>query len=480
MERGVEPGTRIASVVPNRIEQVDLLFAAALSGAVLVPLSPFLRGTFLRHQLANADPEFLVGDASGLAACLPYVSELGVRAVVDLDGSDDDAISYGELLDGAPLPRAHAAAATDTITLLFTSGTTGASKACVCSNAYYVNTGLAVAHAWQVGPEDVYFTALPLHHGAGQVSALMTALVRGASFCAPETFRASTFIEQARACGATLCSGVGAMARALLARPPEAGDRDHRLRLVLMSPLDVPAQRAFAERFSVPFSTQAYGQSECICVTVTPCEEFGRPSRTVGRPSPLFEVAIHDAHGQSLPVGTTGEIVVRPRRPGAMFDGYWRRPDATLTAFRGLWHHTGDVGYLDHDGHLTFLDRGKDAMRRRGENVSSAELEASVREHPKIEDVAAHAVPASMTEDDIKVCLVLAAGETVTPDELFAFFGEALPYFAIPRYVEVLDALPREGTSMRVRKLELRERGVTPATWDFEALGLTLARELRR
>jgi crotonobetaine/carnitine-CoA ligase len=230
----------------------------------------------------------------------------------------------------------------------------------------------------------------------------------------------------------------------------------------------------------VPLSPQAYGQTECICVTVTPGDQFGPPSRTVGPPSPLFEVAIHDAEGQVVPVGVAGEIVVRPRRPGVMFDGYWRRPEATVAAFRGLWHHTGDVGLLDAAGHLTFLDRGRDAMRRRGENVSSAELEAAVGEHPKIVDVAAHAVPASMTEDDIKVCLVLAEGEEVAPDELFAFFGAALPYFAIPRYVEVLDALPRETTSMRVRKLELRERGVTPATWDLEALGYAVPREQRR
>jgi crotonobetaine/carnitine-CoA ligase len=308
----------------------------------------------------------------------------------------------------------------------------------------------------------------------------MTALVGGASFCAPEAFRASMFLAQARACGATLSSGVGAMARALLARPPASDDREHRLRLVLMSPLDLASQQAFTTRFGVPLSPQAYGQTECIAVTVTPAEQFGAPSRTVGPPSALFEVAIHDADGHAMRTGASGEIVVRPRRPGVMFDGYWRRPEATLDAFRGLWHHTGDVGFLDADGHLTFLDRGKDAMRRRGENVSSAELEAAVREHPKVADVAAHAVPATMTEDDIKVCLVLAEGATVTPDELFHFFRQALPYFAIPRYVEVLDTLPRERTSSRVRKVELRERGITESTWDLDQLGLIISREDRR
>jgi crotonobetaine/carnitine-CoA ligase len=345
---GVERGARVATILPNRLEQVELLFAAAVSGAVLVPVSPYLRGAFLHHHLVDSDPLVVIGDAAGLTASQPYLADLpGLQAIVAVENPCETvaAVPYAQLRAaawsrGAVLPQP-----ADTVALLFTSGTTGESKACVCSNAYYINTGLTVAEAWAVGADDVYFTALPLHHGAGQVAALMTALVRGASFCAPEAFRASMFIAQARACGATLSSGVGAMARALLARPPASDDRGHRLRLVLMSPLDVASQEAFTTRFGVPLSPQAYGQTECIGVTITPAEQFGRPSRTVGPPSPLFEVAIHDADGHAVPTGASGEIVVRPRRPGVMFDGYWRRPEATLDAFRGLWHHTGDVGF---------------------------------------------------------------------------------------------------------------------------------------
>jgi carnitine-CoA ligase len=483
VELGAGPGDRVLTILPNRLEQLELLFAAACSGTVLVPLSPFLRGAFLRHQVRDADPQIVVADADGLSAATPHLDGLdGLKAVVAVDGHGPGEVrQLHELRDSDPgRALAHAPRPGDPIAVLYTSGTTGSSKGCVCSNAYYVNTGLAVAEAWQLSARDVYFTALPLHHGAGQVSALMSALVAGASFAAPDGFHASSFIPRARAVGATVCSGVGAMARALLATPASPADRDHQLRLVLMSPLDVAAQERFTERFGVPISPQAYGQSECICVTVTPAAEFGPPSRTVGPPSPLFDVAIHDGDGHAVAAGVAGEIVVRPRAPGVMFDGYWRRPEDTLDAFRGLWHHTGDVGSLGEDGRLTFLDRAKDAMRRRGENVSSAELEAAIREHPKIEDVAAHAVPASMTEDDIKVCVVLVSGRSTTPEELFAFFADSLPYYAIPRYVEVLPALPRETTSMRVRKVQLRERGVTERTWDLEALGLTVLPADRR
>jgi carnitine-CoA ligase len=165
--------------------------------------------------------------------------------------------------------------------------------------------------------------------------------------------------------------------------------------------------------------------------------------------------------------------------PNAVYQGYWRKPEETLKAWRNLWHHTGDYGRADADGYLTFVDRKKDALRRRGENVSSLELEAAIGTHPKIAEVAVHAVPSPLTEDDIKACLVLAPGEQVTPEELFAFFKERVPYFAVPRYIEVVPQLPRNAT-MRVMKHLLRDRGVTAETWDLEALGFTVQRGERR
>jgi crotonobetaine/carnitine-CoA ligase len=190
-------------------------------------------------------------------------------------------------------------------------------------------------------------------------------------------------------------------------------------------------------------------------------------------------VRIVDDDDVEVARGDVGEIVVRPLEPDCMFSGYWGRPTETLDTFRNLWHHTGDFGRMDDDGFVSFVDRKKDALRRRGENVSSMELEAAIVRHPKVAEVAVHAVPSAATEDDIKACVVLAPEAETTPQELFGFFEANLPYFAVPRYVEVIPALPKNAVG-RVLKHELRAAGVTEGTWDLEALGLVVSREARR
>jgi crotonobetaine/carnitine-CoA ligase len=162
-----------------------------------------------------------------------------------------------------------------------------------------------------------------------------------------------------------------------------------------------------------------------------------------------------------------------------MFDGYYERPEATLKAYAGLWYHTGDYGRRLDSGAYAFVDRKKDSLRRRGENVSSLELEAGINAHPAVVESAVHALPSPLGEDDIKACLVVAEGAEVTPEELFAFFKDHLPYYAIPRYVEVIPALPRNAVG-RVMKHKLREAGNGASTWDLDALGLVVGREDRR
>jgi carnitine-CoA ligase len=187
-----------------------------------------------------------------------------------------------------------------------------------------------------------------------------------------------------------------------------------------------------------------------------------------------MEVALLDGEGRRVADGEVGEICLRPKEPFAMFDGYFERPEATLESFEGLWYHTGDFGKALPSGAYTFVDRKKDSLRRRGENISSLELEAGIDRHPQVVESAVHALPSELGEDDVKVCLVLADGARLDPEELFAFFRQNLPYFAIPRYVDVIDALPRNGIG-RVMKHKLREHGNTRSTIDFEALGLTAA-----
>lgn len=266
------------------------------------------------------------------------------------------------------------------------------------------------------------------------------------------------------------------MGMALLAQSESDLDRKHDLRVAFMIPFAPADEARFTERFGVRVQSNMFGQTETGAISFTPLSEKGKPG-TIGRPAPQYEVRVVDDEDNDVPVGTPGEVIVRSRIPDVMYTGYWNKPDETAAAMRGGWHHTGDLARVDDEGYLTFVDRKKDAVRRRGENVSSVQLEQAIAAHPMIAEAAIVAVPSAMTEDDIKACIVLS--EDVTPKELFEFFKEKLPYFAIPRYVEVVEELPKTAT-MRVQKHLLRSAGVTPATWDFESLGLTVARDERR
>jgi crotonobetaine/carnitine-CoA ligase len=477
---GAQPGSRVAAIMADRIEIAELLFACARIGAVFAPINPYLKGSFLAYQLSEIEPAVLVVDAEGFAAraglsgagpapnTMFHVGDLeqagGVAqplATAYREPDEAEVVSEG----GAPT------------LLLYTSGTTGAPKGCLLSQAYLLKVGAVMADHWRMTPEDKVVTAFPLFHGAGLVGTIMSSLVAGASYRMVGAFHASRFMAEAAETGATIAIGPAAVGHALLAQPPRNSDRANRLRLACWTPFSPAAQRAFAERFGPDVWVENYGQTECMLITMS---RLGGPRRpdSCGRPSPLVEVAILDDDGRSVPPGSSGEIAIRPATPGAIFQGYWRKPEATLAAWRNLWHLTGDYGVLDADGFLHFLDRKKDAIRRRGENVSCAELEDAILAYPKIRSAAVHAIPSSMGEDDIKACLILGDDQTATPEELFDFFRSNLPYFAIPRYVEVMTAFPMTG-SMKVRKEALRERG-TGSAWDFDALGLRVAREERR
>src|SRR5581483_7856163 len=486
---GVAAGDRVALVTANRIEMVELFFACARLGAVQVPVNTFLKGEFLRYQLDDCGAETVVVDGPGLRAVAPLLDRLGsVRRIVALAEAGGGAgagpppvpvVPYADLAgrpgDGATLAVPGAG---DVASIIYTSGTTGLPKGCLISQGYFVHIGDAWRSVCDLAPDDVVFTAFPLFHLSGQALALMACLTGGLTLVIEPAFSASSFMPRARDVGATVTMGVGAMALAVLATPPSPADRDHRIRYSMWIPLPPALQLQMEERFGAPVNAEGYGQTECAPVTFS--RLAGRRRReTAGLPAPWLDVRIVDDDDVEVPRGEIGEIVVRPLEPDSMFSGYWGRPEETLETFRNLWHHTGDYGRMDDEGFVSFVDRKNDALRRRGENVSSMELEQAIATHPKVAEVAVHAVPSAATEDDIKACLVLAQGQETTAEELFGWFEARLPYFAVPRYVELLPALPKNAIG-RVLKHELRAAGVTAATWDLEALGLTVDRGARR
>jgi crotonobetaine/carnitine-CoA ligase len=282
-----------------------------------------------------------------------------------------------------------------------------------------------------------------------------------------------------RETGATTAMGMGAMGMAVMAQPPHELDAVHKLRHITFMPSNEAFVKAFAARFGIEPYAEVFGQSECWPALLGDPREPRRPG-SMGKLTPGLQVKLVDSDDVEVPVGEPGEIVIRSEEPYRLFSGYWNDAGATVEAFRNLWHHTGDSGRVDADGYFWFVDRKKDSLRRRGENVSSLELEAALLKHPVLAAAAVHAVPSAMSEDDIKVCLVLKPDAAAPePGQLFEFFRSNLPYYAIPRYVEFLDALPAN-VNGRVQKFKLRERGVTQQTIDFDALGLVVPRADRR
>jgi carnitine-CoA ligase len=481
---GITHGDRIAYLVPNRQEFLELFFACAKLGGVNVTLNYWLRGEFLRHQLCESGASMLIADAPGHRAATPWLAGTDITTVVLLDASDEKAVAemtetiqFDDLrIDTAP-PAAKVSGA-DPLAMIYTSGTTGLSKGCVLPNGYYIAAGRVLGQAW-CRPHERIITACPLFHATGQTICLMMALMCEGSVCFEPSFSASAFIRRAAEEHATFAFGVGPMGMAILAQPPAPSDTEHSLRLGVFPPMPAAAQIEFEERFATPVICEAYGQTECQPITISGLSG-PRKRSTSGRAAAHLEVKIVDDADRELPVGEVGELVLRPRQPNSMFSGYWSRPDATVEASRNLWHHTGDSGYFDAEGFFTFADRKTDSLRRHGENISSVELEFVIAQHDKVARCAVVAVPSPLGDDDIKACIVCEQGQKLTPEELFDHCKAGLPYYAIPRYIEIRDSLPVTNATERVQKHLLRAEGITPTTWDYQALGFTVPKDQRR
>ena len=359
VEAGIAAGDRVAFLVPNRMERIDLFFACARLGAVQVPLNTFLKGEFLRYQLADCGAAAAVVDGPGLMAVAPLLPSLPAlqRLIVLYDDAGEgpvpnvpatvEVIRFADLDRPAPadadLPRP---TPDDLAAIVYTSGTTGPSKGCRSTRATTSTSAAAWQAALELRADDVYFTAFPLFHLSGQALALMATLHRGATLVLEPAFSATTFMARAGAVGATVVMGVGAMAQAILATPPADSDRTHSVRLCSWIPLPEAKQLEFEERFATAVSAEGYGQTECAPVTFSPASGARRRT-TAGRPAPWLDVRIVDDDDVAVPAGDVGEIVVRPLEPDSLFQGYWGRAAETVFTFRNLWHHTGDYGRMD-------------------------------------------------------------------------------------------------------------------------------------
>jgi len=473
---GIEKGDRVGLLLPNCAEFVPAWFGISKLGAVEVPINHDLKGQLLSYVLQNSGCKALVCHArflADLAAVLPENPFIETVVVVATTAADAQAagirvsclLTYGELADQRDLPVEDRVQHTDNIAILYTSGTTGPSKGVMSSHHQFYVWAEAIAANMGLTPEDTYYHCLPLFYGDAQFMATYFALVFGSTVTIYERFSASRYWSQIRDCKATTTNLLGAMAHILWKQPPSPDDRDNTIRVCNSIPM-VPFKQDFEERFSLGLVT-GYGQTETSLVTYDTVEESR--AGACGRPGPAHEVAVVDEYDWPVPPRTVGEIVVRPREPWSIFSGYYNMPDKTAAAWRNLWFHTGDAGYLDEDGWLYFVERLKDSIRRRGQNISAYEVESVINEHPAVLECAAVAVPSELSEDEVKVVVVLRDAATLTPVELIRFCEERMAPFMIPRYVEFKRELLPRTPSEKVAKEDLRKEGVTSVTWDREA-----------
>jgi crotonobetaine/carnitine-CoA ligase len=363
-------------------------------------------------------------------------------------------------LAAAPEPELPALTGGDISCILYTSGTTGPSKGVVLPHSANVHIARSAIAFMDWGPQDTMYTAFPLFHVNAKFTSVLAAMISGARLVIDERFSASRFWDRMREEGVTGFNAMGSMMAMIFNQPERADDRDHPVNRTYCAATPAAVWRPFEERFGVRV-LEHYGMTEIGIAT------YNREGRvgSCGRPAPWFDVRLADDEDRDAAPGEGGELQVRPRLPGIVLQEYWQRPDATAEALRNLWFHTGDRMRADEDGYLYFVDRTKDCIRRRGENISSWELETVVAGFEDVLEAAAYGVPSELGEDEVMVAVVLRPGATLDVDALYAFCEERVARFAVPRYVRVVDELPKT-PSQRVQKFALREAGVTGDTYD--------------
>ena len=470
---GVGRGDRVAALCGNRIELMDLILGCGWLGATVVPLNTALHGTSLRQVLDAVATPFVLAEPH-LAGQLAEAAPPGARTVwltgesADARTPDTGTPDTGTLdIVRAPRPDGHAprpaapVTGGDTLAILFTSGTTGVPLGVCCPHEQFARWGINVGRTMRIGQDDVLYSCLPLFH-TNAFNAFAQAIVAGATYVLGPRFSASAFTSRLAEAGATVTYLLGAMAGILLSRPPDAADRAHHCRLALAPATPALHQAAFRERFGMVL-VDGYGSTETnLVIGASPGEQ--RPGY-LGRVIDGFEAAVLGDDGGSVPDGTPGELVVRSQHRNAFASGYWDMPARAAEAWRGGWFHTGDRVVLEPSGWFKFVDRIKDVIRRRGENISSLQVEEVLCAHPDVAAAAAFAVPAEFAEDEVMVAVAPRPGRAIDPASLVRHCERELPYFAVPRYVDLVDQLPVTETG-KVAKAVLRARGITPTTWD--------------
>jgi crotonobetaine/carnitine-CoA ligase len=489
-EAGAAAGDRVLVMAANSSQFLRTWLGTGIGGTVEVPINTAYEGGFLEHQMVTASPRWAVIDdvhaAKFVAVGEParvierfWVIDTGSleQAVQTLAEAGWAAGPWDDLAQGArpgatfETPPAHSLAS-----IFFTSGTTGPSKGVAMPHAQMYFFGDEVVSLQRVTPEDVYLTCTPLFHGNAQFMAAYPALIAGARLVCRPKFSASRWVDHLRQSGVTVTNLIGVMMDFVWKQPSRPDDADNPLRSVFAAPTATSILDGFKARFGIDAFVEVFGLTETSAPIMSPYGE-DRPAGAAGlQAAEWFDIRLVDpVTDREVPVGEVGELVVRPRYPWTCSLGYYGMPEKTAEAWRNLWFHTGDALRKDADGWFYFVDRYKDALRRRGENISSYEVEQGLLSHTSVIECAVIAVAADSEAGEDEVMAYVVAREPLDAAQLWAHCEGRIPGFAIPRFIRIVDELPKT-PSEKVQKAALRALGITPGTADRLAPAATGAR----
>ncbi|MEX2149546.1 MAG: AMP-binding protein [Steroidobacteraceae bacterium] len=480
---GVKPGDKVAIMLPNCPEFLYAWFGANKIGAVEVPINAALKGAGLTYQIVQSDSAVLVADTEYLDRLGDVADDLtSVRHVVLLDrqGSAKSvpglgklkSLAFRELMDRPSTSPGFKVNFRDLATILYTSGTTGVSKGVEMSHHYWYDIWAESVKYARYTEDDVLYTGLPFFHGNAQGITIGPAILADAKAVIVERFSASQLWDDCRRWECTEANYIGGVIPILLKQAERADDADNPVRLMVGAAAPQDEWQSFQKRFNTKL-LEVYGMTECYCCLASP---YDAPrAGSCGQAITGWDVRIVDDEDNDCPPDVNGEFIARSNKMFVGTTGYYRKPEATLDLFRNGWIHTGDMGRRDADGYFYFVDRKKQAIRRRGENISSFEVESVIGSHPAVLESGVVGVPSDVGEEEVKAVVVLKEGQKVTAEELVRWCEPRMAYFAIPRYIAFRESLPKT-PSERVEKFKLKDEGITADCWDREKSGIVLQR----
>jgi crotonobetaine/carnitine-CoA ligase len=476
---GVVKGDRVAFYMASALEVVFLVLAVNKLGAIWIPVNTEYKGEWLKDTLIDSQPRIVVSDTLLLPRIAEIIGQVPHDHLILRDAGEnpipDGAIDFETLMDNsdAPIDLSHIHYG-EIAAVLWTSGTTGRSKGVMQSHNVWVGSAERTAEHFGTAPDERVYSCLPMYNTAVWTSAIFRSLIAGIPCGLDPAFSVTQFWDRTRHFRATQTFTLGAMHMYLWNQPRRPDDADNPIRSASMVPMPDELISDFCERFGIGSIGQGFGQSEVtsVCSRGRTNKPSDRPG-TLGKAADGTHIRLLDDEGRDVAVGEVGEFAIKLDGEHRMFEGYFGNPEATAAAFTpDGWYKMGDLGRVDADGYYYFVDRKKDAVRYAGRNISTMEVESVIRRHPAVDQVAVFGLPSEEleAESELAAHIVLKSDASLAPEELATYVNDNAPYYFVPRYLEFVESLPYTPTN-KVQKYQLRERGVTPATWDRKMAG---------